>query len=180
MSIPGGESNRGRPFGPAPVSRVPRRRPTLPLRRQSSTIGGRGLNFRVRNGAGCFPSPMATGTLQFSRRVRGAAAALEYSIASASNRSSPRTISTGRLNTLPCLHLPPINPVVCWGPYRVLPVGALILEWASHLDAFSAYPVRTWPMSSALGRTTHTPEVRPSRSSRTRDSSPQGSCAHGG
>src|SRR5207302_10558931 len=112
--------------------------------------------------------------------VWGAAAALEYSIASASNRSSPRTISTGRLNTLPCLHLPPINPVVCWGPYRVLPVGALILEWASHLDAFSAYPVRPWPMSSALGRTTHTPAVRPSRSSLTMASSPQGSCAHGG
>ncbi len=117
---------------------------------------------------------------EFSSRARAAAGGLEYSIASASPRSSPRTISTGRLNTLLCLHLPPIDPVVCWGPYRVEPVGALILEWASHLDAFSAYPVRTWPMSSALGRTTHTPEVRPSRSSRTRDSSPQGSCAHGG
>ena len=115
-----------------------------------------------------------------SPRPDGGRGDLEYSIASASYRSSPRTISTGRLNALLRLHLPPIDPVVCWGPYRVLPVGALILEWASHLDAFSAYPFRTWPMSSALGRTTHTPEVRPSRSSRTRDSSPQGSCAHGG
>ena len=26
-----------------------------------STIGGRGLNFRVRNGNGCDPSPMTTG-----------------------------------------------------------------------------------------------------------------------
>ena len=32
-------------------------------------------------------------------------------------RSSPRTISTGRLNTLLCLHLPPINAVVFRGPY---------------------------------------------------------------
>jgi len=66
------------------------------------------------------------------------------------------------------------------GPYQVNPVGDLILERASRLYAFSAYPFRTWPMSSAVGTTTHTPEVRPSRSSRTRDSSPQISYAHGG
>jgi hypothetical protein len=66
------------------------------------------------------------------------------------------------------------------GPYQVDPVGDLILERASRLYAFSAYPFRTWPMSSAVGTTTHTPEVRPSRSSRTRDSSPQISYAHGG
>ncbi|MER3475042.1 MAG: hypothetical protein C4335_13695 [Armatimonadota bacterium] len=53
--------------------------------------------------------------------------------------SSPRTISTARLNTLPCLHLRPIYPVVFRGPYRVIPVGGLILGCASHLDAFSAY-----------------------------------------
>ena len=42
------------------------------------------------------------------------------SIASASNqKSSPRPISTGRLNTLPCVHLRPINLVVCEGPYLV-------------------------------------------------------------
>ena len=66
------------------------------------------------------------------------------------------------------------------GPYQVDPVGDLILERASRLYAFSAYPFRTWLMSSAVGTTTHTPEVRPSRSSRTRDSSPQISYAHGG
>jgi hypothetical protein len=66
------------------------------------------------------------------------------------------------------------------GPYQVNPAGDLILERASRLYAFSAYPFRTWPMSSAVGTTTHTPEVRPSRSSRTRDSSPQISYAHGG
>jgi hypothetical protein len=32
-----------------------RRRPTLPHRNQCSTIGSEGLNFRVRNGTGCFP-----------------------------------------------------------------------------------------------------------------------------
>jgi hypothetical protein len=86
---------------------------------------------------------------------------------------SPRPISTGRLGTLPCLHLRPINVVVCHGPYQVDPVGNLILERASHLDAFSAYPFRRSLTSSALGRTTGTRELRPSRSSRTRDSFPQ-------
>ena len=43
----------------------------------------------------------------------------------------------------------------------------LILRWASHLDAFSGYPFRTWLPGGAAGATTGTPEVRPSRSSRT-------------
>ena len=86
---------------------------------------------------------------------------------------SPRPISTGRLNTLLCVHLRPINVVVYHGPYQVNPVGNLILERASHLDAFSAYPFRRSPTSRALGRTTGTRELRPSRSSRTRDSLPQ-------
>jgi hypothetical protein len=33
--------------------------------------------------------------------------------------SSPRPISTGRLNTSPCFHLRPINVVVYDGPYQV-------------------------------------------------------------
>ena len=93
---------------------------------------------------------------------------------------SPRPISTGRLNTLPCVHLRPINLVVCEGPYRVIPVGDLISGRASHLDAFSAYPFRTWLTSSAAGATTGTPEVRPPRSSRTGGSSPQISYARDG
>jgi len=72
-----------------------------------------------------------------------------------------------------CVHLRPINVVICHGPYLVNPVGNLILERASHLDAFSAYPFRRSLTSRALGRTTGTRELRPSRSSRTRDSLPQ-------
>ena len=56
--------------------------------------------------------------------------------------------------------------------------GELVLRGASHLDAFSGYPVRTWLPCSAAGATTGTPEVRPSRSSRTEDSSSQFSSAH--
>jgi len=58
-------------------------------------------------------------------------------------------------------------------------MGRLILEWASRLDAFSGYPFRAWLPSAALGRTTGTPVARPTRSSRTRVSSPQPSYAHG-
>ena len=86
---------------------------------------------------------------------------------------SPRAISTGQLNMLPCLHFRPINVVVYHGPYQVNPVGDLILKRASHLDAFSAYPFRRSLTSRAPGGTTGTRELRPSRSSRTRDSLPQ-------
>ena len=51
--------------------------------------------------------------------------------------------------------------------------GDLISEGASRLDAFSAYHFRTWLPGGAAGATTGTPEVRPSRSSRTKDGAPQ-------
>jgi len=54
------------------------------------------------------------------------------------------------------------------------------LGGASHLDAFSGYPVPTSLPGTALGRTTGTQAVGPSRSSRTRDGFPQSSNAHDG
>jgi hypothetical protein len=59
-------------------------------------------------------------------------------------------------------------------------MGELILERASRLDAFSGYPFRRWLISRAFGKTTDTPELRPSRSSRTRDSLPQFTFGCGG
>jgi len=59
-------------------------------------------------------------------------------------------------------------------------MGYLILGGASRLDAFSAYPCRTWLLSYAVGTTTDTPSVRPPRSSRTRGSSLQVSYAYDG
>ena len=56
--------------------------------------------------------------------------------------------------------------------------GDLISGGASRLDAFSAYPVRTRLPCDAAGATAGTPEVRPTRSSRTNVSSPQISSAH--
>ena len=59
-------------------------------------------------------------------------------------------------------------------------MGNLILRGASCLDAFSTYPVHTQLPSDAFGKTTGTPAVCPSRSSRTKDSSSQISYAHDG
>jgi len=56
----------------------------------------------------------------------------------------------------------------------------LILGWVSHLDAFSGYPVPTSLPGDAPGGTARTRVVSPSRSSRTRDGSPQHSDARDG
>ena len=121
--------------------------------------------------------------------------------------SSPRPISTSQLNTLLHLHSWPINHVVYMGSYvletgnqipdtrcekcseaffsfwslfsslQSLELGYLILGLVSRLDAFSVYLCPTWLPSYAIGMTTGTPAVGPSRSSRTKDRSPQISCA---
>ena len=57
--------------------------------------------------------------------------------------SSPRSISTGSLSTLLCLHGRPINLVVYQGSYSLMGMGELISRSASRLDAFSGYPIRT-------------------------------------
>ena len=59
-------------------------------------------------------------------------------------------------------------------------MGSLILEGASRLDAFSVYPFRAWLLGRRLGSLTDAPAARPSRSSRTKDSSSQISYAHAG
>ena len=94
------------------------------------------------------------------------------------NSSSPRSISITQLNTLLCLHLWPIKLVVCKWPYSFEMMGYLILRCTSRLDAFSVYYIRTRLPGYALGRTTDAPEVRPTRSSRTKVSSSQISNAH--
>ena len=63
---------------------------------------------------------------------------------------------------------------------RACALGVLILGGASHLDAFSGYPFPTSLPGDAPGGTAGTRVVGPSRSSRTRDGSPQHSNAHDG
>ena len=93
--------------------------------------------------------------------------------------SSPRPISSSQLHALQHFHPCPINLVVFKGSY-FFRMGYLILRGASRLDAFSVYPVPTWLPGREPGGSTGTPEVSPSRSSRTKDSSSQISYAHAG
>ena len=72
---------------------------------------------------------------------------------------------------------PAYQPGSLPGALLAYAMGNLILKGASRLDAFSVYPVRTWLPCYAVGTTTGAPVVRPSRSSRTKDSSPQISSA---
>ena len=130
-----------------------RRRPTLPRGPPRSTIGADRLSFRVRNVTGRFPVAMTAETLWSCHRPMFRSgpylqncivdAMQNISHSKSEEWTSPRPISTGRLHALPRFHLRPINPVIFWGPYQVNPVGILILERASRLDAFSGYPFRT-------------------------------------
>ena len=52
-------------------------------------------------------------------------------------------ISTSQLHASLRFHTWPIDLVVYEDPYLVDPVGNLILERVSCLDAFSTYPIRT-------------------------------------
>ena len=78
--------------------------------------------------------------------------------------------------------LPPLTYQPCrlQGGLLAYAMGYLILRGASRLDAFSVYPFQTWLLGHALGSTTDTPEVRPTRSSRTKGSSSQISYALAG
>jgi hypothetical protein len=105
-------------------SQLVRRCPTLPLPVGGSTIGAGRLNFRVRDGSGCFPSAVAAGTLIELFHVGSPAAPLcggGWCVVSVLYSGcacllvvvlSDRPVSTSQLNTLLCLHFWPINPVV--------------------------------------------------------------------
>src|SRR5262249_49113502 len=131
--------------GSGPQREDVRRRPTLPRGPPRSTIGAEGLNFRVRNGTGCFPFAMATETLWRCQVFP----------------TAPREPHSGREQNIrveakPLGLLVPVSYTRCrastsglstqsssWGPYQVNPEGVLILRRASRLDAFSGYPFRT-------------------------------------
>ena len=75
--------------------------------------------------------------------------------------------------------LPAHRPGRLPGAFAANAAGNLVLEGASRLDAFSAYPVPTWLPGGAPSGTAGTPEVGPPQSSRTRGDAPQVSYAHG-
>ena len=75
--------------------------------------------------------------------------------------------------------LPAHRPGRLPGAFIACANGNLVLEGASRLDAFSAYPVPTWLPGDAPSGTAGTPEVGPPQSSRTRGDPSQVSYAHG-
>ena len=100
-------------------------------------------------------------------------------ITSCDSWSSPHPISNSQLHALLHFHHCPLYLVVFKGVY-FFRMGYLILRGASRLDAFSVYPFRAWLLGRRLGSLTDAPAARPSRSSRTKDSSSQISYAHAG
>ena len=96
---------------------------------------------------------------------------------------SPLGQALDRLVTVSCTRYRASTSVLstsCSSRGLRLATGDLILRGASRLDAFSVYPVRTWLLCRAFGNTTDPPAVRPPRSSRTKGSSSQISCARAG
>src|SRR5581483_386271 len=147
-----------------------------------SIIGAGRLSFRVRDGSGRFPVAVFAVTLFccFVVLLLGCVWWWGGWVGVVAVWVSFRPVSASCLCPLPGVELWSIDPVVCGGPYPTCWVRSLVLEGVSRLDAFSGYPVRTWLSSGAPGGTTGAPEVRPSRSSRTRDRFPQVSDARGG
>src|SRR5262245_18900149 len=134
------------------------RRATLPPGLPGSTIAEAGLNFRVRNGNGCGPCSM-DGGIDSSAGLRST----EYF-------SGPAIERFGHDVVKPHGRLVPVSSTHCCASTSGLSTswsrtalqgtcvpGDLFLGWASHLDAFSGYPFRTWLPGGAAGATTGTP-----------------------
>jgi hypothetical protein len=173
-------------------------RRTLPHRVQCSTIRAHGLNCRVRDGAGWTPMALATNktfvrtssalTLVFNWFITNPHTTLSCSTNIPYLRKHPLLRTTGLsprpLVLVSCTHYCASTSSLSnwWSPSGLTPfqMGSLILRWASHLDAFSGYPLRSSLPSPAVGTTTGTRALRPPRSSRTRGSSPQTPNAHSG
>src|SRR5215475_1928274 len=128
-----------------------RRCPTLPRGLPRSTIGAGGLNFRVRDGTGCFPFAVAAGNgMGLSGRPRGGRAVsreLHSGRGSPPGGAgvvagwlgwvpSPRPVSTGQLRPLRGLHFRPINPVVWLGALPPRGCGRPHLEAGFPLRCF--------------------------------------------
>ena len=82
----------------------------------------KGLTSVFGMGTGVTPPPWPPKPVVKRAQPRRRRSSLKNSIASTNSivDPSPRPISTGRLNTLLCVHLRPINVVVYHGPYLVI------------------------------------------------------------
>ena len=102
-------------YGRQGSSKIIRRGPTLPPSLPGSTIGATGLNFRVRDGNGCFPCAILTEKRVTYGKCRDYNPSSVVISQDKINGQASRPISTGKLNPLLGLHIQPINPVVFRG-----------------------------------------------------------------
>ena len=85
-----------------------------------STIGAAALNFRVREGIGCFARAMTTKPRKkHYNQVCPSLDLLLICLAVTGSNQANRAISTGQLNALLRLHLRPIDVVVFHGPQGI-------------------------------------------------------------
>ena len=137
-----------------------------------SIIAAAGLNFSVRDGKRCAPAPVPPlvprGPTDAGRRERPTG---DGAPAGARPRAFGPLVPLGST----CRHAHTCG--LSTSSSTTALQGGLISGGASRLDALSAYPVRTRLPGRAPGGATGSPLVRPSRSSRTKDSSPQASDA---
>ena len=151
-----------------------------------TTIGAKKLNCCVRHGNRCDLLAIATTHLHIYKRTLFSQNWIVFNYKTIKpflHRLKMVKSSTDQYWSAPyiaVLPLPTYLPDHLSGVLLTYVMGNLILRGASRLDAFSVYPVHTQLPSDALGRTTGTPAVCPSRSSRTKDSSSQISCARDG
>ena len=150
-----------------------------------STIGAGAFHGRVRDGIGCGRSASITrptkGSDTSGPNVPGSSSrsALRAQVARSALAQQRWALTMKAIKPIERLVL--VSFVHCctstpslstWWSSTALK-GELVLRWVSRLDAFSGYPFRTWLPCYAAGATTGPLEVRPSRSSRTRDRSSQ-------
>ena len=120
-----------------------RQRPTLPHSDPCSTIGAEGLYFRVRDGNGCCPFAITAENLE--KYQLGAVTLNNDMIRQASVKPKVKPhdqlvlLDFTRYRASICSLSTSSSSTGLWGQFP----GALILRLASHLDAFSGYPIRT-------------------------------------
>ena len=99
-------------------------RSIFPARHPASIVDEYELNFCVRDGNRWTLVPISTNylgyTLKTEHQSNTANHGRQMSLHSTNCRSSPRAISTGRLNTLLRLHRWPINEVIFFDPYSIM------------------------------------------------------------
>ena len=134
------------------------------------------LSFCFRFHSYSFPDFLPASPLQtFRFALLSSSSAL---LSAFSDQALDRLVSASSHVTM----LSPLTYLPCrlQGVLLACAMAVFFLRWASRLDAFSVYPVRTSLPCYAVGTTTVAPVVRSPRSSRTRGNSSHDSCAHDG